>query len=399
MNRSKLAHALVVRVAQASPSERVPVIVQFHPESKSPKAMRAFAQEAPVRRLLRLFPSASMAASPQEIAALSRDRRIERIWLDTPVHAFLDASVPLVQAPKIWEMGYTGRGVRIAILDTGIDANHPDLKGRIGSVRDFTDEGPEDHSGHGTHVAGIVAGDGRSSRGKYRGVAPQASLLIGKVLRRDGGGLTSEVMAGLDWAVDERAEVANLSLGTAGPADGRDPLSQACDAAAGKGLILCVAAGNGGPGRSSIGSPAAARQVIAVGASTDDEHVAKFSARGPTSDGRSKPEIVAPGVGIVSLRAQGTSMGQVVDGRYTSSSGTSMATPHVTGAIALLLQAFPQLRPDDVKDLLFISAWGLGEPKEAQGAGRLDALGAFKVAQQPRGKGCLLPVGWMLGRK
>ena len=399
MNRAKLAHALVVRVEQAAPADRLPVIVEFRAEAKNARAMHAFARQVPVRRLFRLFPSAALEASPREIAALSQDARVERIWLDMRVQALVDTSVSLVQAPPVWELGYTGRGVRVAILDSGVDTDHPDLQGRVAASRDFTDEGLKDESGHGTHVAGIVAGDGRSSRGKYRGVAPRASLLAGKVLRRDGGGLTSEVIAGLEWALEEKAEVANLSLGTPGPADGHDPLSRACDAAAEKGLIVCAAAGNAGPGRSTISIPAAARKVIAVGASNDEDQLAEFSAHGPTSDGRDKPDLVAPGVGIVSLRAQGTAMGQAVDARYTSSSGTSMASPHVTGAVALLLQAYPQLSPEDVKKLLWLSAYNLGQPKEAQGGGRLDALGAFKVAQQPRGSGCTWPLVWLLGRK
>jgi len=399
VNRSKLASLLARRIEQVAPSDRLPIIVEFGPEGRSARAIHEFVRAMPVQRLFHLVPSVAMEASPREIASLSQDERVERIWLDRRVQAFLDGSVPLVQAPQVWELGYTGRGVRIAILDSGVDANHPDLRGRVAAAKDFTSEGLPDLSGHGTLVAGVAAGDGHASRGRYRGVAPQASILSAKVLSRDGSGLTSQVMAGLEWALEEGAEVANISLGNSGPADGRDPLSRACDAAVEKGMVVCVAGGNTGPARASLGIPAAGRQVIAVGASDDEDAVPEFSARGPTSDGRPKPDLLAPGVGIVSLRAQGTSQGRPLDPFYASGTGTSLAAAHVSGAVALLLQAYPRLSPAQVREALWISAWSLGQPPETQGGGRLDALGAFKVAQRPRKGGWLAPLGWLLGRR
>ena len=400
MNRGKLAQALALRLEQSVPSDRLPIIVEFGPDA-GPRVIHEFIRQVPVRRLFRLVPSVALEVFPREVADLSEDGRIERIWLDLKVRACAGDYASAIQAPAVWEMGYTGRGVRIAVLDTGVDADHPDLQGRVGTSKNFTDEAPTDTNGHGTYVAGVAAGDGRASRGKYRGVAPHATILPGKVLDRDGVGLSSQVMAGLEWALEEGAEIVNLSLGIAGPADGRDPLCRACDAAVERGMIVCVAAGNGGLSRSSVGIPAAARKVIVVGASDDQDAPAEFSARGPTSDGRRKPDLLAPGVGIVSLRAQGTSMGQPVDAHYISHSSTSAAAAQVSGAIALLLQACPQLSPGDVKDVLWLSAWSLGQPREAQGAGRLDALGALKVAQRPRGRvrGFLRPLGWLLGRK
>ncbi|MDI7275453.1 MAG: S8 family serine peptidase, partial [Anaerolineae bacterium] len=239
-------------------------------------------------------------------------------------------------------------------------------------------EGPRDGHGHGTHVAGIVAGTGSSSAGKYRGVAPDATLYSAKVLGADGGGLTSTVIAGLEWAVDQEVHVINLSLGSSGSSDGTDALSVACDTIMARGIVVCVAAGNDGPGHYTIGSPGAAQQPITVGACTLDGQVAEFSSRGPTADGRVKPDIVLPGVNVTSCRATGTRMGAPLDPYYTSASGTSMATPVAAGLVALLLEAFPGLRPAEVKERLKRTAVDLGLSPYAQGAGRGDALRAYR---------------------
>ena len=177
--------------------------------------------------------------------------------------------------------------------------------------------------------------------------------------------------------MNQRVQVINLSMGSSGPADGTDALSATCDAAWGRGVVVCVAAGNDGPGSGTVGSPGCARKVITVGATDDVDAIASFSSRGPTQDGRQKPDICFPGVGIAAPRAAGTSMGSVVDDHYTRASGTSMATPHASGAAALILQANPTYTPDQVKGRLMETAKNLGLDGNTQGAGRANVAGAL----------------------
>lgn len=379
----KVAKSLAKAVAESPPETRMRVIVKYAPgisPQKVPKSVQALAPE----RTYRIFPGAALTCTPAHVQALSQDPEVDRLWLDLPVHTWLDTSVPLVRAPQVWRAGFTGRGRKVAVVDTGIDASHPDFAGRIAALTDFTAEGPQDLDGHGSHVAGIIAGSGKAAGAKYQGVAPEASLHIAKVLDRSGFGLTSQVIAGLEWAVGQEVDVINLSLGGEGPCDGTDALSEVCDLIVERGFVVCVAAGNSGPAPGSIGPPGCARLVITVGASTDQDTVAEFSSRGPTEDGRVKPDIVFPGVGIISCRAKDTSGGEPVSPHYTTSSGTSMATPHASGLAALLLQARPELTPAQVKSLIMATAVDLGQRAEVQGAGRGDAYQAYQGQPQPR---------------
>ena len=188
-----------------------------------------------------------------------------------------------------------------------------------------------------------------------------------------------------------------------------DALSVLCDAAVAQGVVLCVAAGNAGPGASTVGSPGCAKTVITVGATTKSDQVASFSSRGPTSDGRIKPDVCFPGANIVACRASGTSMGTPINAWYTSASGTSMATPHATGACALLLQAKPGLSPQQIKDTLMNTAKDLGLDANTQGKGRAQVFAAYQSAlgQEPQpqppapptppGTGCLATLQRWLG--
>ena len=209
-------------------------------------------------------------------------------------------------------------------------------------------------------------------------MAPEALLLAAKVLKDNGSGMTSDVMAGVDWAVQQGSQVINLSLGSNGPCDGSDALSTLCDEAVNRGVVMCVAAGNSGPGVSTVGSPGCACQVITVGATNDSDQITNFSSRGPTGDGRVKPDVCFPGFGIIAARAEGTSMGTPIDARYTSASGTSMATPHASGVAALLLQARPGIAPAEVKLRLMEAAINLGLDPNTQGKGRGDAMAAHQ---------------------
>lgn len=373
MKTQKLSLRLINQMDKVSHGHNLPVIVQLKPQTRDVKALSL---EFPFQRQFSTIPAAAMRATRQDIARLSEDPRVEKVWWDCPVRACLDASVPLLGTAELWQSGLDGAGVVVAVVDTGIDVNHADLQGKVAFTHDVTGEGFFDYSGHGTHVAGIIAGRGA----RYRGVAPGATLMGVKVLKGDGSGTMSGVMEGVEWAVKRKVNVINLSLGSAGTNDGSDPLSQVCDAAVSAGIVVCAAAGNEGPGRGTVGSPGAAKQVITVGASTDQDEVADFSSRGPTADDRVKPDILFPGYGIVSLRARGTSMGRTVDGLYTEASGTSMATPHAAGAVALLLQAKPALPPHQIKQILRATAKSLSLPPNTQGAGRADLAAARRLA-------------------
>ncbi|NLV73315.1 MAG: S8 family peptidase [Chloroflexi bacterium] len=367
----------LMRSIERAPDEhtQIPVILHY---SVSQRVMRYTEYMPGVRfgRRYRLGPFSQLDATPEAIRILAANPDVVRIYQDMPVHVFVDYSVPHIRVPYVWQQHLYGDGVRIAIVDTGIDQSHPDFQGRILNTHDITGETVQDGCGHGTHCAGIAAGSGAASKGKYRGVAPRASLLIAKVLRNDGSGMMSDVMEGVEWAVDQGAQVISLSLGEACSSDGNDPLSELCEAAIQRGVVIVSAAGNEGPMSYSIGSPAAAPSIITVGASSDLDRIAEFSSRGPTADGRVKPDITFPGVDIISARAQGTSMGTPVNAYYTSASGTSMATPHAAGLCALMLQASPTLKPSEIKERLMSSARDLSFAPNAQGKGLVDAWAA-----------------------
>jgi len=310
---------------------------------------------------------------------------IQRITLDRQYKAALDKSVPQIGGPAAWQRGLTGKGVKIAILDTGIDTgaapgespSHADLAGRIEESANFSDS-PDtaDRVGHGTHVASIAAGTGAASGGKYKGVAPDATLLNGKVLDDFGFGSTSGIIAGMEWAAAKGAAVANLSLG-GDVTDGTDELSLAVNRISrDTGLLMVIAAGNcydTAPGQ--VNAPASADAALAVGNLERDGSMNETSCRGPrTGDGALKPEISAPGTDIVAARSEGTSIGTPVDDFYTTLSGTSMATPHVAGTAALLAQEHPDWKAEQLKNRLISTADPQdGSRVDEQGAGRVDA--------------------------
>ena len=230
---------------------------------------------------------------------------------------------------------------------------------------------------HGTHVAGIIAGNGYSSRGKYVGVAPKSNILTIKALDENGGGSSSKIIEAISYIIDTKdkynTKIINLSIGT--PANNtcdKDPLCRAVEKAVEAGLIVVVAAGNSGPERGTILSPGTSRNAITVGAVDDkrtidpsDDTIAPFSSRGPTLEGLTKPDLLAPGVSINSLS------NTKLDG-YSALSGTSMATPLVSGAVALLLNKYNDLKPYEVKKRLLKSCIDIKDSKEMQGIGMLN---------------------------
>ncbi|WP_411572640.1 S8 family serine peptidase [Streptomyces anulatus] len=280
---------------------------------------------------------------------------VESIWLDGKVHAdALDRNLTQIGADTAWQSGRTGKGVKVAVLDTGGDQTHPDLAGRISETKDFSGSGSTlDKQGHGTHVAATVAGSGAGAPGLRSGVAPDADLIVGKVLGDDGSGSDSQVIAGMEWAVAQGAKVVNMSLGS-GPTNGTDPVTQSLEAlATSSGTLFVVSAGNSGPNISTVSAPSIAPHALSVAAVDFAGGTASFSSRGPSFNGTVKPEIAAPGVNVVAARATGTNLGTVQsDPAYTALSGTSMAAPHIAGAAALLAQEHPDWTPDQLKHTL-----------------------------------------------
>ncbi len=308
---------------------------------------------------------------------------IAHVWLDGVRKASLDKSVPQIGAPKAWAAGYDGKGVKIAVLDTGVDATHPDLKGQVIGAKNFTTS-PDttDKVGHGTHVASIAAGTGAKSGGKYKGVAPGAKIINGKVLDDGGFGSDSEVLAGIEWAAAEGADVVNMSLG-GGDTPAIDPLEAAVNKLSEeKGILFAIAAGNeGGFGEQTIGSPGSAAAALTVGAVDDKDVLADFSSRGPGMDGALKPDVTAPGVDITAASAPGNQIAAEVGEKpagYMTISGTSMATPHVAGAAALLKQQHPDWKYPELKGALTGSTKGGKYTPFQQGSGRIQVDKAIK---------------------
>lgn len=306
---------------------------------------------------------------------------IAHIWLDGTRKASLDKSVPQIGAPKAWAAGYNGKGVKIAVLDTGVDASHPDLRSQVVTAKNFTTAATiADKVGHGTHVASIAAGTGAKSGGKYKGVAPGAKIISGKVLDDTGSGDDSGIIAGMEWAAEQGAQVVNLSLG--GPDSPEvDPMEATVNKlSAEKGILFAIASGNSGP--ESVGSPGSAEAALTVGAVDDRDLLADFSSTGPrVGDGAIKPDVTAPGVDITAASAKGSAIEQEVGEKpagYVSISGTSMATPHVAGAAAILKQQHPDWTYAEIKGALTGSAKGGKYTPFQQGSGRIQIDKAIK---------------------
>ncbi|MFJ8144393.1 S8 family serine peptidase [Streptomyces sp. NPDC096048] len=311
-----------------------------------------------------------------------RGAGVDGVWLDGRVTAAMAESNAQIGTPEAWRNGLTGKGVTVAVLDSGVDAGHPDLAGRVARSRSFiAGEEVADRHGHGTHVASTVGGSGAASDGKEKGVAPGAALAVGKVLDDSGSGSESEIIAGMEWAArDVDADIVSMSLGSTEPSDGTDPMARAVNALSREtGALFVIAAGNTGA-PSSIGSPGAAAAALTVGAVDPADEAAYFTSAGPRhGDNALKPDLSAPGVDILAARSR-LSEGS---GDYTSMSGTSMATPHVAGVAALLAERHPDWTGARLKDALMSTSKELDASAYRLGAGRVsvpDAVGADVTA-------------------
>jgi subtilisin family serine protease len=351
------------------------------------------------------------------LETLARQPGVAGVSLDRRVHGTLDRTAATIGATYVLDtLGLDGTGVGIAVIDSGVTAWHDDLgSSRVARFVDFVgfQSAPYDDYGHGTHVAGILAGSGYDSGGRIRGIAPGATLLVEKVLDGSGQGYISNVIAAIDYAIANkdalRLRIVNLSV-AAGVYESynSDPLTLAAKRAVEAGLVVVSAAGNlgraadGSAQYGGVGAPGNAPWVITVGASShngtsdrSDDTVAAFSSRGPSAiDFTAKPDLVAPGVGIESLAEAGSTLFttkplmrlwgtvQTATEPYLSLSGTSMASPVVSGTIALMLQANPALTPNQVKAALqFTAESRAGYDGLTEGAGFLNARGAVELAQ------------------
>jgi serine protease AprX len=347
--------------------------------------------EGKIKYELPLIQGYSVEIPYRRLTDLAALHVVKYIAADAKVKAQMDIAAKEIKADVVNRSGYTGKGMNIAIIDTGIFP-HSDFRfpeSRIIAFKDFVNKKkePYDDNGHGTFVAGVAAGSGYLSRGKYKGVAPEAKIIALKSLDEEGGGSSSDILAAMQWVSDHRKEynihVLSLSLGSeVKRISSNDALVKGVEALWDQGITVVVAAGNSGPGAGTITSPGISQKAITVGAVDDkrtvdisDDEIADFSSRGPVGR-RIKPDIVAPGVDIVSVKNDPDySAGSWVRPMaipYTTMSGTSVATPLVAGAALLLLQKNPQWTPDQVKSALMNHAINMKKDPNAQGKGIID---------------------------
>ncbi len=264
----------------------------------------------------------------------------------------------IVHARQVYKNGFTGRNVRIALLDTGI-YEHPDIKSRILMFKDYIKrkEYCYDDNGHGTHIAGIMCGDGRMSKGSIQGMAPRAELFVFKILDHKGDGMTEDALKALDWILNNHRRynirLLNFSMGYRPDAKKRlqELLLERLERLWDEGVIVVTAAGNNGPDAGTITVPGISRKVITVGACGEEKKyenmAAQYSGSGPTLCCIVKPEVLAPGTDILSLSANKND--------YVTKSGTSMAVPVVCGSLALALEKRSDISPAEMKILLYDS--------------------------------------------
>lgn len=382
---SKLDSVVSTKIKSKSKGE-LPVIIRFKDNDLNSVSNMILNMSGKIKHSLPIVNSIACSMNLDTIENLSKNPNIEYIYYDAKVFALMDIARASVDSQYAHDLGYTGEGITVAVIDTGVSP-HMDLvkpQNRIVGFKDFVNNKtkPYDDNGHGTHVAGIIAGNGYSSRGRYAGIAPKANILGIKSLDENGSGTTSDILSSIQYVIDTKnvynTKVLNLSLGT--PTNNsykKDPLSLAAAQAVRAGITVVVAAGNSGPSKKTILSPANTPSVVSVGAVDDnktkeinDDFIASFSSRGPTVDGLNKPDVVAPGVDISSLSSKNTSS-------YVSLSGTSMASPAVAGACALLYQKEGHLSPQKVKNMLKYSCISLKDSRNNQGTGLINLKNLF----------------------
>lgn len=393
----KIFESLKARMITASPNEELPVIILYKETTPSPGTYSArLAVSVPGKKskiVFKTIPAVAASLSRSEIEKVQKDPWVDHIELDAQVHICMDTAKWWFGVTSAQDQfgftgdldnirgNYSGNDVVVAVIDSGINSQHPDLAGKVIGWHDYVNgqSQPYDDNGHGTHVAGVIAGTG-SVNSKLRGVAYEAALVGLKVVGADGTGPTSVIAQAVDDVIANRGQfnirILNMSIAGSGSSNGKDALALVCNRAVSSGITVVVAAGNDGPEARTISSPAAANSVITVGAGADigefGFYLAEFSSRGPTADGRTKPDLWGPGVNV---RSPAGNSG------YSDVDGTSFAAPFVSGVVALMLDANPGLRPATIKSILTSTAmkWGPNRNNEA-GFGRLQAYQAIARA-------------------
>ncbi|MFL6302337.1 MAG: S8 family peptidase [Candidatus Sulfotelmatobacter sp.] len=400
---SELAGYMAKAKQGSANGKTVRVIVQYKhiPTAVHYSTMKG--RGARLHTTLHMISGAAFTIPVNALPALEADPEIKSVTIDHPIAVMDDLTNSATGVSSAWNAGFTGAGIGVAVIDSGINDSHPDLwdsthtSSRVLYHQDFTGTATTNSNGakydlygHGTHVAGIIAGNGYLSGGHYSGVAPEASLIDLRALDANGAGTDSTVIAAIQQAITLKnaynIRIINLSLGRGIPASyTQDPLCQAVEAAWKNGIVVVVAAGNlgrlsvyGSNGFGTITAPGNDPFVITVGATKSNgsatpqaETKASYSSKGPTTyDHVLKPDLMAPGSAIVSLAAPGATLeasytNDVVagtDGKadYFTLSGTSMATPAVAGAAALMLEEQNTLTPDQVKARLMKTAYKMG---------------------------------------
>lgn len=388
-NGDRISDDFEARLRGAGAAERLAVIVTGFDSATAQRAVGPFS----LTHELPLIDGFAATLTAGQARGLSHHPGLRRIEEDGVVGILDDATNADfgATAARANTQGLDGSGVGICVIDTGIDPAHEQLAGRPVVFKDFVNNrlGAYDDHGHGTHVMSIASGDGIAADGSseatttqaatFVGVAPAANLYAAKVLDSSGSGSDSDVVAGIQWCnVQLGVDVISLSLGGGG-GNGTDATSVAVNNAVAGGDVVVVAAGNSGDEPGTINAPGVATGAITVGAVSDysapvgtarrDDGIwlAGFSSRGPTLDRRMKPDIAAPGVTVTSADA-GTTSG------YVTMSGTSMATPYVSGAVALALEADLTATPTEIKTALATTALDVGAPGPDNdwGAGLID---------------------------
>ena len=334
-------------------------------------------------RSIWLTNAVAMNADSAMIEQIAQQDNVAEVLYDSVVPMLQEAEltwgVEKIQANKVWN-NYTGKGVTVAVIDTGVN-EHNDLAGRVIDGTNYINKGqaPRDDNKHGTHCAGTIAGNGTS--GKATGVAPEATIYAIKVLGANGSGQWSNLWEALEECIDNPHNIKVISMSLGGKANDsiRERLAVACKSVMDAGIIPVIAAGNSGSGASTIGTPGDVKDVITVGATMPSDKIAYFSSRGPVKWGTEtyvKPDVCAPGTGIYSCSHSNPE-------KYISLDGTSMATPHVAGTVALMVQANPALNTAQAKDILEKTATDLGTAGKdnTYGSGRINVVDAVNASQ------------------